>query len=132
MTNKKKEGISMKSIINFLLRVLVLWVGMTYFNNYVQIDSNQTLIIAALLMSAIQIIYALIILVSALTSTILIGCLPLIISVILLPFLSLIELWILNRYLPGFSIHGTLTYILLAISFAIFSIGSSSKESDKK
>jgi hypothetical protein len=112
----------MRKIINLLLTVLVLWVGTTYFHQYIQIDSNQTIIIASLLMVAFDIVYGWFMMASVLTSPILIGCLPLILGVIAIPFLDLIKLQLLSNYLNGFVIHGFWTYVLLVIVLSMFKV----------
>lgn len=112
----------MRRIINFFLTLLVLWAGSHFFSSNISINSTQTLILATILMFGMTIIYGIIMLVSAALTPVLVGCLPLIISVILSPFLNLIELILLNKYLPGFHIYGTWTYILLTIIMMIFSI----------
>jgi uncharacterized membrane protein YvlD (DUF360 family) len=112
----------MRKIINFLLTMFVLWVGSQYFYPYIRIDSTKTLIIATVLMFAMSIAFGYIMLLSAFLTPILIGCLPLLITVILVPFLKIIELWILNKYLVGFHIYGFGTYVLLGVIMFIFSI----------
>lgn len=112
----------MRRIINFFLTLLILWVGSQYFSSNISINSNQTLIIATIAIFGMNILFGLIVWISAILTPVLVGCLPLIISVIISPFLNLIELLLLNKYLQGFHIYGTWTYILLAIIMMIFSI----------
>jgi hypothetical protein len=112
----------MRKIINFLLTMLILWVGSQYFNPYVHIDLTKTLIIATVLMFAMSIAFGYIMVFSALLTPILIGCLPLLISFIMAPFLKIIELCLLNKYLVGFHIYGFWTYVLLGVIMFIFSI----------
>lgn len=112
----------MRRIINFFLTLLVLWVGSTYFSSYISINTTQTLIISTVAIFAMNIIYGLFMFISALLTPILIGCLPLISGFVVLPFLSFIELWLLNKYLPGFHIYGILTYVLLTVAMMIFSV----------
>lgn len=112
----------MRRIINFLLTLCILWLGSHYFSSNISIDSTQTLIIASIAIFGMNILFGLIVGASALLTPILIGCLPLLMSFIIAPFLTIIELFVLNNYLIGFHIYGIWTYILLCIIMFIFSI----------
>jgi predicted neutral ceramidase superfamily lipid hydrolase len=104
---------------------------MTYFNQYIQINGTQTLIIASLLMFAMDMAFAAILYILALTSVVAIGCIPLIIGIILLPFIGFIKLYCLNRFLPGFHINGVLTYLLLVASLSIFKLREPNKKNNE-
>jgi hypothetical protein len=123
----------MKKIINFFLTVLIFWLGMTYFSEYIQINNTQTLLIASLLMFALDLLFIALMYVSMLTSVIAIGCLPFIIGIIVLPFLDFIKLYYMSKYLSGFYINGFWTYILLVAALSIFKLrDKSSSENNKK
>lgn len=108
----------MRKIINLLLTGLVLWLGNKYFNDYIRIDSERNLIIATLLMFGIDILYGWLVGVFTLTSVIAIGCLPLILSIIVAPFLTFIKLYYIDKYLPGFDLNGFWTYVILFVALS--------------
>ncbi|TXK83460.1 phage holin family protein [Paenibacillus sp. N3.4] len=112
----------MKNILNFLVTVLVFWIGNEYFSSYISISDTKTLILASILMFLISFIYSLIMAASVLSILVGIGCLttPLLIlaSLILTP----IKLWLLNTYLPGFHIHGLWTYVIMSVVLSIFTV----------
>lgn len=117
----------MRNIINLLLTMLVLWIGTNYFHQYIQIDSNQIIVIVSLLMFAFDMIYGWILMLSAISSTVLIGCVPFILGVIAMPFLDFIKLYILTKNLNGFVINGFWTYVILVLILSMFKLEIKSK-----
>jgi uncharacterized membrane protein YvlD (DUF360 family) len=118
----------LKNLLNLLVTLLVFWLGNQYFNSYISIADTKTLIIAAVLMFVISLIYGFLLGVSMISIVIGIGCLttPLLIAASLV--LTPIKLWLLDKFLPGFEIHGFWTYVILTILLSIFTV----KASDKK
>ncbi|WP_179280982.1 phage holin family protein [Paenibacillus sp. XY044] len=110
----------MRNILNFLVTFLVFWVGNQYFNQYISITDTKTLVIASLLMFIISLLFSLAMVLSVMLITVGIGCLTtpalIIASIVLTP----IKLWLLDKYLNGFEIHGFWTYVILTIVLSIF------------
>ena len=121
----------MRRIMNFLLTMFVLWFSSENFTS-VYINSTKTLILATVLMFAISIIFGYIVMLSVLLTPILIGCLPLIISIIIAPFMTIIELLLLDKYLVGFHIQGFWTYVLISVVLSIFSVRVSASKNEVK
>ena len=120
----------MKNIFNLLLTGGVFWVGNQYFNEYISVSDNKTLIIATLLMFAIGYLYTLLMTASVFTIPIGIGCITTIILVLGAIILTPIKLWLLNKYLVGFSINGFWTYVILTCTLSMFSIGTKSENKE--
>jgi len=111
--------------------MFVLWFSSENFSG-IYINSTKTLILATVLMFAISIIFGYIVMLSALLTPILIGCLPLIISIIIAPFMTIIELLLLDKYLVGFHIQGFWTYVLISVVLSIFSVRVSASKNEVK
>ena len=120
----------MKNIFNLLLTGGIFWVGNEYFNEYISISDNKTLIIATFLMFAIGYLYALLMMASVFTIPIGIGCFTTIILVFGAIILTPIKLWILNKYLVGFNIDGFWTYAILTCLLSMFSISLKSENKE--
>lgn len=126
----------MKRIINLLLTFGVLWVATTYFSEYVSINSTRDLIIVTLLMFGLDTIYGLVV-IGALFVVTLLSKKTLNFALIIIPYILLIgsifiwtfmRLIIVDDIVAGFTINGNwLTYLLLVVTFSIFSIGTSNK-----
>ncbi|WP_171687637.1 phage holin family protein [Paenibacillus planticolens] len=118
----------MRNILNLLVTFLVFWCGSQYFNPYISISDTKTLIFATVLMFVISFIYGLLLTISMLSIVIGIGCLttPLLVAASLV--LTPIKLWLLDKYLPGFEIHGFWTYVILTILLSIFTVKVTSKK----
>ncbi|WP_159883292.1 phage holin family protein [Paenibacillus puerhi] len=111
----------MRNLLHLLATFLVFWIGSQYFSSYISISDTQTLVLATVFMFVISFVYGLLLTISVLSILVGgIGCLttPLLIlaSLVLTP----IKLWLLDRYLPGFEIHGFWTYVILTIALSIF------------
>ncbi|WP_168928895.1 phage holin family protein [Paenibacillus dokdonensis] len=112
----------MRNLLNLLVTFLVFWCGSQNFNQYISISDTQTLILATVLMFVISFIYVFLLTVSMISIVIGIGCLttPLLVAASLV--LTPIKLWLLDKYLTGFEIHGFWTYVILAIILSIFTV----------
>ncbi|MBE1442277.1 phage holin family protein [Paenibacillus sp. OAS669] len=112
----------MRNLLNFLVTLLVFWIGNEYFHQYVAIKDTKTLIIASVLMFVISLLFSLAMVLSVLLITVGIGCLTtpalMLVSLILTP----IKLWLLDKYLYGFEIHGFWTYVILTLVLSLFTV----------
>ena len=122
----------MKKIIDFILIFIVFWIGNEYFSQSISIKDIQTLIIATLFMFLIGWLYCLLFIISTVSIGCLIGCLTTPILYLGLFILTPIKLWLLTKYLPGFEVHGFWTYVLLTVTFSIFSSVTQSSKPVKK
>ncbi|WP_158606565.1 phage holin family protein [Paenibacillus ginsengarvi] len=120
----------MRNILNFIVTLVVFWVGSQYFNQYIAIADTKTLIIASILMFVISFLFSLAVVFSVMLITVGIGCLTtpalILASVVLTP----IKLWLLDKYLNGFEVHGFWTYVILTIVLSIFTVKVKSKRDD--
>ncbi|WP_379117670.1 phage holin family protein [Paenibacillus hodogayensis] len=118
----KLGGLTLRNLLHLLVTLLVFWLGNEYFHEYIAISDTKTLILATILMFVISFLYGLLLTVSFVSIVVGIGCLttPLLIlaSLVLTP----IKLWLLDRYLPGFEIHGFWTYVILSVVLSIFTV----------
>ncbi|MET3847807.1 phage holin family protein [Paenibacillus sp. OAE614] len=112
----------MRNILNFLVTLLVFWIGNEYFNPYLSITDTKTLLIASLLMFIISLLFSLAMVMSVMLITVGIGCLTtpalMLASIVLTP----IKLWLLDKYLYGFEIHGWWTYVILTLVLSLFTV----------
>ncbi|WP_411830229.1 phage holin family protein [Paenibacillus alba] len=121
----------MRNLLNLLVTLIVFWIGSEYFSQYISIADTKTLILASILMFVISFLYSLMLAASMLSIVVGIGCLttPLLIlaSIILTP----IKLWLLDRYLSGFEVHGFWTYVVLSVVLSIFTTKVKSFKKEK-
>ncbi len=112
----------MRNILNFLVTFLVFWIGNEYFYPYLSITDTKTLLIASLLMFIISLLFSLAMVMSVMMITVGIGCLTtpalMLASIVLTP----IKLWLLDKYLYGFEIHGWWTYVILTLVLSLFTV----------
>ncbi len=118
----------MRNVLNLILTGVVFWIGNEYFNEYISISNNKTLIIATLLMVAIGYLFGLLMTASFLTIPLGIGCITTVVLFLVAIVLTPIKLWLLNKYLVGFDINGFWTYVVLTAILSIFSIKTKSNE----
>lgn len=115
----------MRKIVNAILFGGVLYLGNMLFPEYVVVTGLKTIIVAVLLYYAADFVYGL-----AITALSILGAafgaggaviavIPIIISAL---FYIPLKLWLLSTYMPGISINGILTYILLTAAISIFSL----------
>ncbi|MEF3308658.1 phage holin family protein [Paenibacillus sp. GYB004] len=118
----------MRNILNLLVTLIVFWVGNQYFNEYLSIADTKTLVIASVLMFVISFLFSLAMALSVMLIVVGVGCLTtpalILASIVLTP----IKLWLLDKYLGGFEIHGFWTYVLLTIVLSIFTVKVKSKQ----
>ncbi|KRF09919.1 phage holin family protein [Paenibacillus sp. Soil787] len=118
----------MRNILNLLVTFLVFWCGSYYFNPYISISDTKTLILATVLMFVISFIYGFLLTVSMISMVVGIGCLTTPLLVVASLVLTPIKLWLLDKYLTGFEIHGFWTYVILSIILSIFTVKVKSKK----
>jgi len=122
----------MRNLFNLILTGIVFWVGNQYFNEYISIVDDKTLIISALLMFGISYLFRYLMLASVLTIPIGIGCLTTILLFFVAIVLTPIKLWLLNKYLPGFCINGFWTYVVLSGLLSVFSFSVKTENKNDK
>ena len=115
----------MRNIINFLATFAVLWIGSTFFGEYIQIQDIKTLIIATIFMFVIDWIFSILVGLSALLIPIGIGCITIIPLILAAFVLTPIKLILLSKYLDGFMINSFWTYLALTVILSAFTIDSS-------
>ena len=96
----------MRNIINMIIKIAIIWGAAWMFPEYVKIQDTRTmvLVVATLLIASIVLtVIMLITIIMALAS-------------------GIIQLMAAVHFVPGFEIHGKLTYIILALLMAVFSI----------
>lgn len=120
----------MKKIINFALALLIFWCASHWFGDYVQIDGIEGLILTTLIwwISGYAIMAICILcLVPALAGNFgKVVAMAAIVTIII--FSSVIRLYLMQRFYSGFAINGGWTYILLALTLSIFSLGEKKKD----
>ncbi|MBP1995511.1 phage holin family protein [Paenibacillus eucommiae] len=121
----------MRNILNFLVMVLVFWIGNQYYSQYIAISDTKTLILASVLMFLISFLYSLLMAASILSIVVGIGCLTTPVLILASLVLTPIKLWLLDRYLSGFEIHGFWTYVILTVLLSIFTVKVKWKKKDQ-
>ncbi|NEN81843.1 MULTISPECIES: phage holin family protein [Paenibacillus] len=122
----------MRNLLNLLVTFLVFWCGNHYFNQYISISDTKTLIIATVLMFVISFIYGFLLTISFISIVVGIGCLTTPLLIVASLVLTPIKLWLLDRYLTGFEIHGFWTYVILTIVLSVFTVKVNDKKRDRK
>lgn len=122
----------LRNLINLVVTFAVFWVGSQYFSEYLSISDTKTLIIATVFMFVIGYIFRLSFLLSVLTIPLGIGCLTTIILFFAAIVLTPIKLWLLDKYLTGFAIHGFWTYVVITVVLGIFSIKAKTTKTEEK
>ena len=121
----------MRKILKFIVTYAMLWVGMTYFPSNIQITGIETLILVSVIPIVFDMLYGWVLMISALTTPMVVGCFPLIMCVILAPALNLIELLLMDRFIDGFDIIGVWTYIILFVVMSTFTIKIKTSDTSK-
>lgn len=124
----------MRKILNALLVALILFVGNYFWPEAIVINSTKTLILAVVVYMVCDFIFAFAVcgisgLLAITMNAFLLFIWGISIFIIALAWVPL-KLWILSTYVPGFSIVGTLTWVLLSIIILTFSIEK--KDNQKK
>ena len=118
----------MRNILNFVATFIVFWMGSHYFSTYLSIADNRTLVLASVLMFVISFLYSLVMAMSVLSIAVGIGCLTTPFLILASLVLTPIKLWLLDKFLPGFEIHGFWTYVVLTIILSIFTAKAKSSK----
>lgn len=107
-------------ILNFILTIVVFYVGSHYFPESVYIADDKTLILTAVLRFALALLLVWTFAISLMLIPIGIGCVTSIPLFIAMIFSTPLILWVIDHYVDGFAIHGFWTYVLLTGIFMIF------------
>ena len=132
----------MRNIINMIIKIAIIWGAAWMFPEYVKIQDTRTmvLVVATLLIASIvlTVIMMGVLILAALPGNgvgigiaMLIHCCSAVSggntfghldSIIMAVASGIIQLMAAVHFVPGFEIHGKLTYIILALLMAVFSI----------
>ena len=121
----------MKNLANFIITLGVFYLGNRYFNEYISIADNKTLLIAAASMLIMNVLFGLLMMTSMMSIFVGVGCITTPILILAMFMLTPIKLLILSIFLPGFSIHGFWIYVLLSLILGIFSLKTQTKTTNK-
>ena len=107
----------MRNIINMIIKIAIIWGAAWMFPEYVKIQDTRTmvLVVATLLIASI------VLTVIMMGNGVGIG-IAMLITIIMALASGIIQLMAAVHFVPGFEIHGKLTYIILALLMAVFSI----------
>ena len=116
----------MRNIINMIIKIAIIWGAAWMFPEYVKIQDTRTivLVVATLLIASI-------VLTVIMMGALILAALPgngvgigiaMLITIIMALASGIIQLMAAVHFVPGFEIHGKLTYIILALLMAVFSI----------
>ena len=112
----------MRNIINMIIKIAIIWGAAWMFPEYVKIQDTRTmvLVVATLLIASI-------VLTVIMMGVLILAALPgngvgIGITIIMALASGIIQLMAAVHFVPGFEIHGKLTYIILALLMAVFSI----------
>lgn len=127
----------MKKIINFLLNIFVLWGASKLLTNTVQFSSNTAIVLSALTMFIMGWLLMAALLPLLLGSGLLLsvnngkaqgaGCLTFILIFTIALISTPIRLWLTGLIVPGFTIHGFWTYVLISVALCIFNLSDKKK-----
>lgn len=114
----------MRNIINMIIKIAIIWGAAWMFPEYVKIQDTRTmvLVVATLLIASIvlTVIMMGVLILAALQGN---GVgIAMLITIIMALASGIIQLMAAVHFVPGFEIHGKLTYIILALLMAVFSI----------
>ena len=114
----------MRNIINMIIKIAIIWGAAWMFPEYVKIQDTRTmvLVVATLLIASIVLTVIMMgVLILAPGNGVGIG-IAMLITIIMALASGIIQLMAAVHFVPGFEIHGKLTYIILALLMAVFSI----------
>lgn len=110
----------MRNIINMIIKIAIIWGAAWLFPEYVKVrDTRTTILIASIILAVIMM------------GVLILAALPgngagigiaMLITIIMALASGIILLMAAVHFVPGFEIHGKLTYIILALLMAVFSI----------
>lgn len=113
----------MRNIINMIIKIAIIAGAAWLFPEYVQVQDTKTLIQIAIVTIVASVILAVLMLaIFALTAIMGAGCLGIILTIAIALASGIITLMAAVYFVPGFEIRGTVTYIVLAILIAVFSL----------
>lgn len=115
----------MRNIINMIIKIAIIWGAAWLFPECVKVQDARTmvLVVATILIASI--------ILAVMMGVLILAALPgkgtgmviaMLITVIMALASGIIQLMAAVHFVPGFEIHGKLTYIILALLMAVFSI----------
>lgn len=115
----------MRNIINMIIKIAIIWGAAWLFPECVKVQDARTmvLVVATILIASI--------ILAVMMGVLILAALPgkgtgmviaMLITVIMALASEIIQLMAAVHFVPGFEIHGKLTYIILALLMAVFSI----------
>ena len=104
----------MRNIINMIIKIAIIWGAAWMFPEYVKIQDTRTIVLTVIMMGVL-------ILAALPGNGVGIG-IAMLITIIMALASGIIQLMAAVHFVPGFEIHGKLTYIILALLMAVFSI----------
>lgn len=104
----------MRNIINMIIKIAIIWGAAWMFPEYVKIQDTRTMVLVVIMMGVL-------ILAALPGNGVGIG-IAMLITIIMALASGIIQLMAAVHFVPGFEIHGKLTYIILALLMAVFSI----------
>jgi hypothetical protein len=114
----------MRNIINMIIKIAIIWGAAWMFPEYVKIQDTRTmvLVVATLLIASIVLTVMGVLILAALPGNGVGIGIAMLITIIMALASGIIQLMAAVHFVPGFEIHGKLTYIILALLMAVFSI----------
>lgn len=116
----------MRNIINMIIKIAIIWGAAWMFPEYVKIQDTRTMVLVV-----VTLLIASIVLTVIMMGVLILAALPgngvgigiaMLITIIMALASGTIQLMAAVHFVPGFEIHGKLTYIILALLMAVFSI----------
>ena len=116
----------MRNIINMIIKIAIIWGAAWLFPEYVKVQDTRTMVLVVATILIASIILA-VIMMGVLILAVLPGNgagigIAMLITIIMALASGIIQLMAAVHFVPGFEIHGKLTYIILALLMAVFSI----------
>lgn len=126
----------MRSMFNMIMKIVIIWGAAWLFPEYVQVQDARTMALVVITIMIASIILALVmmgvlILAAVLGKEMGIGIATLIIIGVALSS-GIITLLAAVHFVPGFEIRGKLTYIILAVLMAVFSVQEKKNEANRE
>lgn len=116
----------MRNIINMIIKIAIIWGAAWLFPEHVKVQDTRTMVLVVTTILIASIILAVIMM-----GVLILAALPgngvgigiaMLITIIMALASGIIQLMAAVHFAPGFEIHGKLTYIILALLMAVFSI----------
>ena len=116
----------MRNIINIIIKIVIIWGAAWLFPEYIKVQDTRTMaLVAATIMIApiiLEVIMMGVLILTALSGNGVGTGIDMLIIIIMSLASGIIQLMAAVHFVPGFEIHGKLTYIILALLIAAFSI----------